>query len=442
MKNKCLRAIAQYNMVEHGDRVVVAFSGGADSVALLHFLHIHADELGITVVAAHFNHGIRGAEADEDALFCDNFCKQHGIDFVTQKSDVPAEAAARHLGTEECARLLRYEFLQSVATDAKIATAHTNSDSCESFLFNFARGTGLQGLCGIPAVRENIIRPCIFCSASDTRQYCKENELSWREDSSNKQTEYARNKIRLEVVPHMNEVNPSFEENALRCMQILQAENDFLLSVTADAYEQCKDGEKSLLIEPLSRLHPAIAARVLMYFVQRNGCANVSMRQISLLMQAKNGEVITFSQAICFKKQDGRIFLFEPMLEVESLCIPISCAEPKIPFFDSYVYFKHLPYNEENIGNGSRVIDANKIGSAVLRTRLPGDAIRLPQRKCTKTLKQLFTEKKIPIQQRAMLPVLADENGLIWVAGFGVDESRMPDKHTKNIIKIEWSKTI
>ncbi|MBE6811603.1 MAG: tRNA lysidine(34) synthetase TilS [Ruminococcaceae bacterium] len=442
MKNKCLHAVAQYNMFNDGDRVVVAFSGGADSVALLHFLHTYAKELGITVLAAHFNHGIRGTEADEDALFCEQFCEQYGICFVTQKADVPAEAEARHLGTEECARILRYEFLQSVADHAKIATAHTNSDSCESFLFNFARGTGLQGLCGIPAVRGNIIRPCIYCSAVDTRQYCKENGLSWREDSTNAQTKYTRNKIRLKIIPHLKEVNTSFEENALRCMRILQAENDFLQGVTVQSYEQCKDGKNALLLEPLSRLHPAVATRVLMHFVQQHGCENVSMRQISLLMQAKNGEVVTFSDAIRFKKQDGRIFLVEPMKEMQPLFIPVFAADSVIPFFDTYVYFKVLPYNNENIGNGGWILDADKIGTAVLRTRLPGDRIRLPKRNCTKTLKQLFTEKKIPIQQRALLPVLADENGVIWVAGFGVDETRLPDKYTRKIIKIEWSKTI
>ncbi len=442
MKNKCLRAVAQYNMIESGDLIVVAFSGGADSVALLHFLHTHASGLGITVLAAHFNHGIRGTEADEDALFCERFCATHGIRFVTKKADVPAEATTRHLGTEECARALRYEFLQSVAENAKIATAHTNSDSCESFLFNFARGTGLQGLCGIPAVRGNIIRPCIFCSSADTRQYCRENGLSWREDSTNTQTEYARNRIRQEAVPPLKQVNASFEENALRCMQILQAENNFLQGVAMEAYEQCKTDDHTLLLNPLSRLHTAVATRVLIHFAQKNGCKNVSMRQISLLLQAKDGEVITLSDAHSFKKQDGRIFLVEPMQETQPLFIPVVATDSVIPFFDTYVYFKLLPYNNENVGNGGWILDAEKIGTAVLRTRLPGDRIRLPKRNCTKTLKQLFTEKRIPIQQRSVLPILADEHGLIWVAGFGVDETRMPDKHTKNIIRIEWSKTI
>ncbi len=442
MKNKCLRAIAQYDMFNHGDRVVVALSGGADSVALLHFLHTHADDLGITVHAAHFNHGIRGAEADADAQFCQQLCEQLGIDIIVRKADIPALAAARHIGTEECARILRYEFLQEVAKNAKIATAHTNSDSCESVLFNFTRGTGLQGLCGIPAVRDNIVRPCIFCSASDMRQYCKENGLNWCEDSTNTQAEYSRNKIRLDIIPHLKQVNSSFEENALRCMQILHSENDFLQQATLQAYEQCKRNEKSLYFAQLNNLHRAVATRVLIHFAHLNGCKDVSMRQISLLYNAKDGDVITLSDAIQFRLKNGILSVVEYEKEVEPLCISVKCTEECIPFFDNYVFFKHLEYNEEIIGSADYLLDADKIGSCLLRTRQPGDSIRLSKRKCTKTLKQLFTENKIPLQQRASLPILADENGVIWVAGFGVDESRLPDKHTKKIIRIEWRKTL
>ncbi len=442
MKNKCLRAIGQYNMLVKGDHVVVALSGGADSVALLHFLHTHADMLGITVSAAHFHHGIRGKEADEDALFCVDFCKELGIECFVKKEDVPAEASARHISIEACARLLRYEFLQKVALNAKIATAHTNSDSCESFLFNFTRGTGLHGLCGIPPVRDNIIRPAILCSSVETRQYCKDNNLSWREDSTNQQTEYSRNKLRLDVIPHLKNVNSSFEENALRCMQILYDENDFLNTVMLDAYEQCKDCEDALLLEPLMQLHSAIASRVLIHFVQQNGCEYVTMRQISLLLNARQGEEITFANGIRFKKQNDRISLVPQEFNIEPLSIDVTCSDNCVAFFESNVYFKLLPYNKENIGKRDCVFDADKIGSLVLRNRLPGDSLRLAERKCTKTLKKLFTENKIPLRQRSVLPILADECGVIWVAGFGVDESRRPDANTKNIIMIEWSKKI
>ncbi len=442
MKNKCLRTIRHYNMLRTGDHVIVALSGGADSVALLHFLHTHADELGIFVSAAHFNHGIRGAEADADALFCEDFCKHLGVDLTVRKADVPAEAAARHISTEECARILRYEFLQSVDEYAKIATAHTNSDSCESFLFNLTRGTGIQGLCGIPAVRGNIIRPFITCSAAQTRQYCRENNLVWREDSTNLQTDYARNRIRHEVIPPLKMVNSSFEENALRCMRILQADNDFLQQAMLDAYTGCKKNDKSLYFEPLYKMHAAVSTRVLIHFLQQNGCENVTMRQISLLFNAKDGEVITLSGAKQFRKEKGMLFAVEQEAAIEPLCISVTCNEEYISFYDSYVCFKHLDYNEENAKDAQYLLDADKTGTVVLRTRMPGDKLRLSNRNCTKTLKQLFTEEKTPLQQRSMLPILADEKGVIWVAGFGIDESRLPDKHTKKIIRIEWRKTL
>lgn len=249
MKSKCFSAIAQYGMLEHGDVVVVGVSGGADSMALLHFLHNCADSFGIHVIAAHFHHGIRGEEADRDQEFVRDFCEKNEIPFVTENADIPLKSRQMQMSTEECARACRYEFLQSVCANAKIATAHTNSDSCESFLLNFTRGTGLQGLCGIPAVRENIIRPLIFCSSQDTRDYCLENNISWCEDSSNSNDIYARNAVRLHSIPALKGINAQFEINALRCMRILQSDNEYLNQKANEAYDDCVSEKEKLLLE-------------------------------------------------------------------------------------------------------------------------------------------------------------------------------------------------
>ena len=442
MKNKCLAAIEQYNMLTHGDTVVVGVSGGADSMALLHFLHTHSSSLGISVIAAHFHHGIRGEEADRDQQFVYDYCKSNSIEFVTAKEDIPAISKQMRISIEECARNRRYAFLNSVSDKAKIATAHTNSDSCESFLFNFARGTGLQGLCGIPACRENIIRPLIFCSSHDTREYCSYHGIRWCEDSTNAMDVYSRNAIRMHIAPELQQINRRFEDNALRCMQILQLENDFLKQEADKAYAACTNGKAVLYADRLQNYHPAIQSRVLLLYARTNGCENVSMRQVERLLTLQNGDIITLNNAVRFVNRNNEICTLPDDDRVLPVEILIDEQTDVVAFCNSYVCFKQAPYNGGAIPNMQLCIDMDKISNPVLRTRQAGDRIRLKDRHCTKTIKQLFAEKKIPISQRSAWPVLSDKNGVIWIGGFGVDESRLADINTKKILRIEWRQTL
>ncbi|MBQ3087874.1 MAG: tRNA lysidine(34) synthetase TilS [Clostridia bacterium] len=442
MKNKCERAILQYNMLIPGDTVVVGVSGGADSMALLHYLHTCRTRYGIHVIAAHFNHGIRGEEADADERYVCAFCRENGIEYVVEKADIPLLAQQRKESIEECARFFRYEFLKSIDSKAKIATAHTNSDSCESFLFHFTRGTGLSGLCGIPPVRENVIRPVIFCSADDTRRYCRENGIDWREDSTNSDVKYTRNRIRLTTVPSLKCVNASFEENALRCMQILQTENDFLRLQTEKSLKECRMDAHSLNMDAVLELHPAIMRRVLLSFVRSVGCRDVSMQQVERLFNAGEGEVLTLNNSVRFQRMKGILSCLPTNAPTENISFPVTLQkECSYAFFDWYVRLS--PVNTiENTNSCCAFFDGDKVMLPVLRNRRPADCLRNKKRKCTKSIKQLFSEARITREQRSRWPILADETGVIWIADFGVDESRLPDENTKNIIKIEWGKSL
>ena len=164
MKNKLLLTVKQYHMPIQGRRVVVGFSGGSDSAALLSILRELSGELGIELTAAHVNHGIRGAEAERDEAFVRTFCAERNIPLRVARYDVPEICKTTGESVEECGRRLRYEFFASVDPGALIATAHNLDDCAETFFLNLARGTGLRGLCGIPPVRDNIVRPLIDCS--------------------------------------------------------------------------------------------------------------------------------------------------------------------------------------------------------------------------------------------------------------------------------------
>ena len=213
MKDKVLSTIKANEMIKQGDRVIVGLSGGADSVALLCVLLELKDELGITLSAVHINHCLRGAESDSDELFCQKLCAEKEIDFTAHRIDVKSYCEQNKIGTEEGARALRYSIFEAADPTAKIATAHTLSDNVETVIMNLARGSALDGLCGIPPVRGRIIRPIIDCSRSDVEAFLAKLGQSYVTDSTNLTDDYSRNRVRHNVIPILKQLNPELERS-------------------------------------------------------------------------------------------------------------------------------------------------------------------------------------------------------------------------------------
>lgn len=206
----------QHHMIPSGSTVLCAVSGGADSVCLLHILHSLQPAYGFTLVAAHYNHELRGEEADRDEGFVQDLCRQWNIPLTVGHGDVAAEAKLRKQGIEETARKMRYDFLCKTAEKAgaeRIATAHTFDDNAETILLNIIRGTGLSGLAGIQPVSGPLIRPLLSCTRQDVEEYLVAQQLPHIEDSSNRDLSYRRNKLRLQVMPLLRELNPKAAEH-------------------------------------------------------------------------------------------------------------------------------------------------------------------------------------------------------------------------------------
>ena len=227
-------ALAEYKMIEKGDAVVAALSGGADSVSLLHALTELSGELGITVSACHVNHHLRGEESDADMHFCEKLCAGLGVELKVLEADV-FSMQQKHESLEECARRVRYDFFADVSAGKKLATAHNSNDCAETVLLNLMRGTGLKGLCGIPPVRVNIIRPLIFCTRDDVEAYCNSRGLSWVTDKTNLSTDYTRNKIRHIILPEMLKINGSLFSTMNRMELSLREDSDFLDGMAAES---------------------------------------------------------------------------------------------------------------------------------------------------------------------------------------------------------------
>lgn len=234
---KVRSAAADHKMTEKGDAVVAALSGGADSVSLLYALKELSGELGITVSACHINHHLRGEESDSDMRFCEELCGRLGIPLTVREAEV-GSMQLKHESLEECARRVRYDFFAEVSAGKKLATAHTANDSAETVLLNLMRGTGLKGLCGIPPVRGNIIRPLIYCTRDEVEEYCRSRRLSWVTDKTNLCDDYTRNKVRHIILPEMLKINGSLFSTAARMQKNLREDSEFLEGMAAQALEE------------------------------------------------------------------------------------------------------------------------------------------------------------------------------------------------------------
>ena len=445
MITKFLETVNRYSMFASGDRVVVGLSGGADSMCLADMLFKLKDELNIIVEAAHINHGIRGNESDRDEKFVRDYCNSRGIQLHVLNADIPSVAEKSKESIELCARRVRYEFFESLNCD-KIATAHTGSDRVETMLMNLSRGAGLKGLCSIPAVRDNIVRPLIDFTREDIEKYCSDNCITYVTDSTNLTDEYSRNKFRHLVVARMKEINPAFEKNALRCIESLNRDNLYISDAAENTFERYTLEDGSLDCDA-SFLNESMLYRVIALFFENVGCDEYEMKHIQFVAENITSLFsVTLPGGIRISGDGKRVYRSNAITESDSSYDDaISVKKGECTFFNGYFgrylinWIDYIPENEKNIF----VADAGSICDEIyIRTRNAGDVIHLGKRRCSKPLKKLYSENKIPVEIRQKLIVLADSEGLIFAEGAGIDSKRAADKCVENylIIKLEEAK--
>ncbi|MBR3596643.1 MAG: tRNA lysidine(34) synthetase TilS [Clostridia bacterium] len=444
MKTKVIDTINKYRMFSRGDTVLVALSGGADSMCLTDILCDISEEFGIIVKAAHVNHCIRGREADLDQKFVEEYCASKGIELHVLKINVPEIAEKKGESIELCARNVRYDFFSSLSADI-ITTAHTGSDRIETMLMNLARGTSLNGLCSIPPVRDNIVRPLIDCTRNEIEDYCKEKQISFVTDSTNLEDEYTRNKIRHHVVPVLTEINSSFERNALRCIDSLIEDNSFLKKTACDEYMKrvSSDGKVDITGHFYDEV---ILKRVIVEFFDSLGIRDYENRHINYIIENRNSDFsICLPTGVRFSCKKG--FLFCDLIKNSQENFSFSektFVKGENFVFDTLSGRVSVTWSDVFPDEIADVVvaDADKIGySLYLRPRKAGDEISLGKRRCTKPLRKLYSELKIPSDIRDKLLLIADDTGLIFAEYAGLDAKRALNADTKNfmIIKTEYN---
>ena len=422
MNNRITETIKKFNMLSHGDTVLVGVSGGADSMLLLNFFNENAQSLGITVKAAHIEHGIRGEESLGDAELVKRYCEENGIEFNLLSIDAVNQAKKAGMGVEEYSRKKRYEFFSSIPCD-KIATAHNLTDNIETVLFRMTRGTGVKGVCGIPPCRDNIIRPLIEISSSDIRSYCDEKGIPYRIDSTNYCDEYSRNKIRNNILPVLKSLNIDYERHFGEFIEDFCGANECLDEITENALSQaCVNGCVS--IDYLLGLSEYIRKNVIIKYLSANN------------IQTDRKHIDLISKLI---KKPGRVQISGSLFAVsnkEYLRLA-DFSQEKCEFtFSGEI----LNINEFNANNIDFYCDCDKIvGSITVRSRMAGDTVKPIGRNCTKSLKKLFNELAVPVEKRGSVPVIADDLGVIGVVPYCVDQRVAVTKSTERVLSVRLS---
>jgi len=424
------QTIKNYNMLTLGDRVLVGLSGGADSVVLLAVLMALREEFGITVCAAHVNHGLRDAAINDEG-FARRFCEERGIPFFAFQADVKGLASDEKLSIEEAGRKLRYKYLhQGLAKlgATKIATGHHADDNAETVLLNLFRGAGLKGMCGIPPVNGKIIRPLLEVSRKEIEAYAYENGIPFITDKTNAESDYSRNYIRNKIIPviqaHFGEtVATTMAKNALA----LRADEDFLETTAKTAFDmlnmQPMDAPTTITL-PINELlshPPALTTRIIRQAIAtirgEEALINIQSTHIKSILdiaQGQTGREASLPGFKALREYENLIFHKHPQNPTQGYSYPLSPGTPIMLYSASITLSLQKP-SKNQFDCCTQAFNYDKVeGVLELRTRRAGDKISLSGTG-TKKLQDYFTDTKTPKSQREQTLLLADGNNILWI---------------------------
>ncbi|GAB7387195.1 tRNA lysidine(34) synthetase TilS [Bacillaceae bacterium] len=452
------RYIREKKLIEKGDHVLVGVSGGPDSIALLDVLQRLGPRFSFSLTAVHLNHRFRGEEAEEDARFVASFCAERNIPCIVQAVDVPALVAERGGNPQAVARDERYRFFGEAAKRSganKIALAHHADDQVETVLMRFLRGTGLRGLAGIPVRRKHgefeVIRPFLEVDRREIEGYCRERRLPYRIDSSNYATKYLRNRVRLEVIPYLQELNPNLREAILQLAEIAGEEDRFLDALARREMEAVvrsrSDREIVIAKGAFRKLDLALQRRIVKLILS---CLSPAQTE-PLFLHVK--EIL---RLIGGEKPSASLDL-PAECRVEIVYDRVRFARGKKQGAADYAYALRIPGETEipELGKKVRcrlfaagerpeltapfaVFDFDLLPEEpILRRRRPGDRVKPLGMDGSKKVKDIFIDKKIPRTERDFCPVVACGGEIVWIPGIVRSRHALVSAATRRVLAIE-----
>jgi tRNA(Ile)-lysidine synthase len=404
MLNKLGEFIRQYALIQPGDRVTCAVSGGADSIALLWGLYLLKDRLGITLAAAHFNHSLRGEESDQAEAFVRTFCKDYHIPCYVEKRQVIAGPK----GLEAAAREARYNFFATLP--GKIATAHTADDNAETVMMHLVRGTGLKGLGAIAPINGQVIRPMLSITRREVLAFLEEYHLQYVTDSSNETDAFLRNRIRHHVMPLLKQENPRLAENLSAMALRLRQDEAALAQAPEYRVEVLRQMPQAMRLR-------AIAADLESWGVPEPEAAHLELVEKLILSDHPSARAdLPGGVTVC--RNYGVLERYVP----EERISPVVLKCPGQTVVEA-LGLRVICEESEDLTCGESYFTVSPRGEVIVRSRQSADRMRLSGG--SKSLKKLFVDRKIPAAKRMAVPVIADDDGILGVYGIGVNLDRL-----------------
>lgn len=448
---KVKATINKYSLLKPGDRVVVAVSGGPDSVCLLSVLQ----ELALSLHVAHLDHLFRGKESADEALFVADLAKKLNIPATVEQFDVPAYCRERGLSPQAGARAVRYGFLRRIADEtgsSRIATGHTADDQAETFLMRLLRGAGVSGLSAIPPLRENIIRPLLDVTREEVLDYLAANGLLFKTDPSNNRPLYTRNRIRLEVLPVLKRFNPRIVETLAAEAALLRDENEALdshLSACASRIMSRDDERVTVKREEFNTLPPAFRRRLLRKFVDLAGAASSGLSAVQIdeallfMAAAQTGRTMNLTQGLVIAREYDRLVVSAKSSSAgftNTLTVPGIIAISALGMEVKTALCADRTRAAEDINYlWQAEFDYDKIGPLLtLRSRRPGDRFQpAGMGGRSKKLQDYFVDEKVPRRKRDAVPLLCSGEDILWVVGLRTDERFLPGPETRRALVVQ-----
>ena len=451
IRERFLKTISDYGLLKRGDAVLVALSGGPDSVALLHLFVDLRDNFRFNLAAAHLDHAIRTDSAG-DREFCRDLCQGLKVKFYSRKADIVNLAKKKKANVEETGRQVRYDYFNSLCAKygyKKIATGHTMDDNAETVLFNLIRGSGLRGLAGISPRRGRIIRPLIDIRKSDIINWSKENKIKFRTDPTNISPKYTRNIIRNRILPEIEKINPEIVKSLSRLSKNVSEDVELIERAGVLFYEVAliEDGKSKIVLDlrKLRGYDKSLVKRVVAEAYCRLSGVKKSP-SFELLSRAnetiggKSGKRSPLGKGIWIEKSQNRVLLSKNLEEFRGEADLIIPGVTLIEGFDWKLETRVLKKSEIDSFKTKpsvALLDNSKVNKPEVRFWKRGDRIRPFGMKGTRLLSDLFTDKKVPSFERENVPLVILNGKIAWVAGIIISDEFKVEANTEEILRIE-----
>lgn len=443
LPRRVLEYVRRHQLARPGDRVLVAVSGGADSVALLYALRSMGHVLPLHLTVAHLNHGIRGSAAARDARFVEKLAARLGLVYAGGFADVPALARKTGDSLEMAGRKARYAFLEKTALDSgcrSVATAHTADDNAETLLLMLLRGCGLQGLAGMAPESQygkvRIIRPMLGLSRVEIERYLRASSLPWKEDSSNTDLDFVRNRVRRELLPLMEaRYNPRIRETLARLAEVLREENSLLEMLSRRALARAaRSRGRALDCKTLAACHAALRRRVLRQWLGANAASFQStgfrlINDVDAMMLPGGARRMELTGGMLVERCANRLVIGRKQVEITSvyrrrICIPGRTLLPAAGLvvdarLAAGIQRERAPFGRYPTGAS---LSLARLGNRSLWARpwRPGDRMRPFGLDGSKKIHDIFADAKVPARLRAKLPVFTCGGEVVWIPGYRI----------------------